>query len=78
MSKEEVLSQALALSDAERTEVALRLLDSVDAPDPHEHLSDEELVEELEQRVRDVASGKVKTVPWSQLKKELEDELDDQ
>ena len=77
VSKEQVLSQAMALTEEERTEIALRLLDSIDAPDPHAELTDPELVEELERRVRDVVSGKVKTISLAELHRAIDDELDD-
>jgi putative addiction module component (TIGR02574 family) len=77
VSKEQVLSQAMALTEEERTEIALRLLDSIDAPDPHAELTDPELVEELERRVRDVVSGKVKTIGLAELHRTIDEELDD-
>ena len=58
-----IVSDALDLSEEKRTEVALRLLDSLESPDPHAHLDDEELVSELNRRAQSVVDGAANLVP---------------
>lgn len=47
---EDMLKRLMVLPAPERTRVALALLKSVESFDPHAHLSDEELREELHAR----------------------------
>ena len=57
------------------TQVALRLLDSLDAPDPHAHLTDDELRAELERRVKAVVDGTAEVIPADQVIEQLRAEL---
>jgi len=71
----QVTNDALDLDVDERTRLALRLLDSVEAPDPHGHLSDEELADELRRRVEAVERGEAATVSWEQARERLRQRL---
>ena len=72
---DEIVSEALQLPEEQRTEVALRLLDSLDAPDPHAHLTDDELRAELGRRVKAVVDGTADVVPADQAIEQLRAEL---
>ena len=72
---DEIVSEALQLPEEKRTEVALRLLDSLDAPDPHAHLTDDELRVELDRRINTVADGTAEVVPADQAIEQLRAEL---
>lgn len=65
----EILDQALALPDDERTRVALELLDSIEPPDPLADLDDEAWVEEIRRRAERAASGDSKGTAWSEVKR---------
>lgn len=69
---ERIVEQALDLGDDERLEVALALLDSMEAPDPHGQLSDEELAQELQRRADEVEAGTARLVSWEALRAQLE------
>lgn len=71
----QVTNDALDLDLEERTRLALRLLDSVEAPDPHGHLNDEELAAELRRRVEAVERGEAATVSWEQVRDRLRQRL---
>ncbi len=76
MSKksEKLLEEALSLSPEERAEVAASLLDSLDE---HEDEAVEEAwAKEIEKRIQDVESGRVKTVPWSEVRRRLRKVID--
>lgn len=60
---ERIVAEALELSEEERAEVALRILESLEAPDPHAHLTDDRLEVELRRRVEDIESGQTETIP---------------
>ena len=72
---DEIISKALQLSEEKRTQVALRLLDSLDAPDPHAHLTDDELRAELDRRVKAVVDGTAEVIPADQAIEQLRAEL---
>ena len=74
-NSDEIISKALQLPEEKRTQVALRLLDSLDAPDPHAHLTDDELRAELERRVRAVVDGTAEVIPADQVIEQLRAEL---
>lgn len=65
---EKVLKAAMALSEEERTQVALRLLDAAEPPDPQAGLDDEAWIAEITKRADEVLSGKVKTIPWTKVR----------
>lgn len=71
-----LLENALQLSDQERADLAVSLIDSLDpAVD-----SDWEAAwdAEIERRVKELDEGSVKTVPWSDVRKRLRGRLDAQ
>ena len=72
---DKIVSEALLLPEEKRAEVALRLLDSLDAPDPHAHLTDDELRAELRQRVKAVVDGTAEVIPSDQAIEQLRAEL---
>jgi putative addiction module component (TIGR02574 family) len=65
---EKLVRAAQALSEPERTEVALRILDTVGPPDPLAHLDDDAWITEIERRADDAFTGKSKTYTWAQVK----------
>jgi len=64
---EEILSAALKLSDQEKAAIAASLIDSLD-PD-YEEGCDEAWAAEVAKRAREIDSGQVKTIPWSEARK---------
>jgi putative addiction module component (TIGR02574 family) len=68
---DEIISKALQLPEDKRTQVALRLLDSLEAPDPHAHLTDDELRAELDRRVKAVVDGTAEVIPADQAIEQL-------
>lgn len=70
-----VLDQALALSNDERTEIALELLDSIDPPDPLGDLDDEAWVQEIQRRAERAISGDSHGLSWAEVKAKAEQKL---
>ncbi len=70
-----LLRAAKALPDGERTELALRLLDTIEAPDPQAHLDDKAWIAEIERRAKNAIQGKTRGVPWSRVRASLERKL---
>jgi putative addiction module component (TIGR02574 family) len=65
----EVLEQALALSEADRASVAGALIESLEEPaDPD---AEEAWSEVIKRRVQELEAGSVKTVPWSEVRERL-------
>ncbi|MCL2422715.1 MAG: addiction module protein [Micrococcales bacterium] len=64
---DDITQAALALSERERAALAETLLDSLDAPSEVEAA----WTDEIESRVDDILRGKVKTIPFAQIKAEL-------
>lgn len=64
---QDLLKKALALPDNERAELAGTLIESLD------HILDEDAdcawQEETARRAREVETGRVKTIPWSEVQK---------
>ena len=71
VSHDEILKSALSLSEADRILLATELLDSVDEPMPGMSIDDPKLLDELKRRASDPTPG----VPWSEVKKILEEKL---
>ena len=63
----ELLQKALALPDSERAELAGNLIASLDTIVDQD--ADTAWQEEVVRRWREVSSGKVKTVPWNQVRR---------
>jgi putative addiction module component (TIGR02574 family) len=67
MEAHELLKHALTLSDKERADLASSLIDSLDPTiDPDVELAWQE---EVARRLEDVESGRVKTIPWDEVRK---------
>lgn len=73
MSTDELLAQALRLSRGERARVAEELLSSLE--DAEEDVAGA-WAEELERRSREVAEGRVQTIPWDAARTEILKELE--
>jgi len=72
MSTDELLAEALRLSRAERARVAEELLSSLEEPADDVAAA---WATELERRSREVAEGRVQTVPWETVRTEILKEL---
>ncbi len=68
MSVQEIKEEALKLSTEDREWLVQELWASVDDDDP-------ELVAELNRRWDEIVTGKVETIPWEQVKAELDERL---
>ena len=67
MEAGELLKHALILSDKERAELASSLIDSLDPiVDPDAELAWQE---EIVRRLEEVESGRVKTIPWDEVRR---------
>jgi len=64
----ELLASALELSPDEREELADCLWASVEMPDEHAGMSEEEFVAELERRARELKADQRLGVPWEEVK----------
>lgn len=71
---QKVLEEALTLPPEERADVAATLLESLD--EQEDAGVEEAWAQEIEQRIRDVESGAVKTIPWSEARRRLRERLD--
>ncbi len=69
---EKILEQALSLDESERAELANSLLESLEPTDPD---ADRAWAEEIRRRVEDLKAGRVETIPWSEVRSELEAKL---
>lgn len=74
---ENMLDRLLGLSEEERTELALALLDSVDAFDPHADLSADEFRAELDKRTAEALADPGGGTDWADLRARLERDTDD-
>ena len=63
-----LLYQALELSPAERELLAGRLFDSLDRDDPDAEAAWQA---EIERRVAELDSGKVKPIPWAKARRKI-------
>jgi putative addiction module component (TIGR02574 family) len=67
MEAAELLKHALTLSDKERAELASSLIDSLDPTvDPDVELAWQK---EIARRLEDVEGGRVRTIPWEDVRK---------
>ncbi|MBN9121341.1 MAG: addiction module protein [Planctomycetes bacterium] len=69
-----ILETLLRLSDADREELAVRLVESLDSDTDGN--ADAEWEEEVRARVEDVRSGRVRTVSWSAAREQIMDDGD--
>jgi hypothetical protein len=63
----EIIEQALELDERDRALIAHEMLASLGAAEVSS-----DFAREIEQRMRDIDSGAVKPVPWSEVQAELE------
>jgi len=67
MEANELLKKALALPDKERADLAASLIDSLD------YTVDEDVEaawqEEISRRLKDLDSGRVRTIPWEEVRR---------
>jgi putative addiction module component (TIGR02574 family) len=68
MEAGEVLKHALTLSDKERAELASSLIDSLDPLVDAD--AERAWQEEIVRRLEEVHSGKVRTVPWDEVRRQ--------
>jgi putative addiction module component (TIGR02574 family) len=73
-SAKRVLEDALELSPEERADLAATLLDSLE--EAQDEGVEEAWAEEIARRIRDVESGAVQTIPWSEARRRLYEILD--
>jgi putative addiction module component (TIGR02574 family) len=67
MEASELLKHALTLSDKERAELASSLIDSLDPMvDPDAETAWQE---EIARRLADIDSGRVKSIPWDEVRR---------
>jgi putative addiction module component (TIGR02574 family) len=64
-----LFEDAMRLPERDREELVARLAASLDAPDLHPELGDDELTHEIERRAEEIASGRVKGVSWEQVRR---------
>ena len=72
---QEILDAALKLSDQEKAAIAASLIESLD-PD-YDEGCDEAWATEIAKRMREVDSGQVKTIPWSEARRMIMPSGDD-
>lgn len=70
---EELLEEALSLTIEDRADLAASLLESLDGPDDPD--VEEAWAQEVERRIRDAESGKVKLLPWAEARHRLRQTL---
>ena len=68
-----ILDEALTLPEDARTEVAMKLFESLDAYDPHGHLTDDEMRAEIHARADGATFGRDKGIPWPDVLRRLEE-----
>jgi putative addiction module component (TIGR02574 family) len=66
MEVSELLKRALTLPDNERAKLAASLIDSLD-PTVDENV-EAAWQEEIARRIQEVENGKVKTIPWAEVR----------
>jgi putative addiction module component (TIGR02574 family) len=68
-SKQNVIAQALELSDAERLEIAEALFQSLDGPPDAD--ADAAWAAEIGRRVNDLDAGRAKVVKWPEARRQI-------
>ncbi|MGA2496615.1 MAG: addiction module protein [Tepidisphaeraceae bacterium] len=72
----DLVDRSLALSEAERADLAHRLLPSLEASAPaSSEVVDEAWAAELQRRVDQVDRGEVKMIPWPEAEKRIRESL---
>jgi putative addiction module component (TIGR02574 family) len=64
---QEILDAALKLNDQEKAAIAASLIESLDPN--YDEGCDEAWAHEIAKRMRDLDSGQVKTIPWSEARR---------
>jgi putative addiction module component (TIGR02574 family) len=70
----DLLEQALQLSNEEREDLAARLMGSLDGD---LIATDEEWAAELKERLDELKDGRVKPIPWAEVRQQIMDDIDD-
>lgn len=71
-----ILETLLQLPDADRGELAARLLDSLDSEAAPSGGAEAEWAAEIQSRIEDVRGGRVKAVPWATAREQIMDDSD--
>ncbi len=66
---QKVLEEALTLPPGERADLAATLIESLD--EREDEAIEEAWAREIQRRMREVESGTVKTIPWSEARKRI-------
>ncbi len=66
-TRDQLAADALSLPEDERARLALRLLDSLDAPDVHTALDDDALAQEIGKRAQSVLDGEADERPFDEV-----------
>jgi putative addiction module component (TIGR02574 family) len=74
---QQVLEEALALPEDERTDLVEALLESLDAPAEPPAEVEAAWTEEIARRLKDVEAGAVKPIPWEEARKMIFGSRDD-
>jgi putative addiction module component (TIGR02574 family) len=72
----DLLAEALRLPEAERGELAIKLIESLDPPEAEGEV-DEAWGAEIQQRVEELRSGQVKPLSWSEARRLIMDDTDE-
>lgn len=75
MKAEDLLREALALSDSERAGLAAELLASLDEPDDDPEIVAAEWAEEIDRRVDAVLAGNSRGERWDVVRQRIVDDL---
>jgi putative addiction module component (TIGR02574 family) len=67
MEASELLKKALALPDKERAELAASLIESLDSTVDDD--AEAAWQEEIARRMKDLETGRVKTIPWNEVRR---------
>jgi putative addiction module component (TIGR02574 family) len=74
-SKQNVIAEALRLSEAERLELAEAVYESLEGPaDPG---AGQAWDEEIARRLAEIDAGRVKLIPWSEARRQIAGDDDD-
>jgi putative addiction module component (TIGR02574 family) len=66
---EQLLKRALSLGESDRASLAGALIESLDSGSDAD--AEEAWDAEIERRIKDLESGSVKTIPWSEVRQRL-------
>ena len=71
---EEIAAAALALSEEDRADLLVRLMESLDGPPDAD--VEQAWADEIARRLEEVRSGKETPVPWAEVRKRLIEDAD--